>query len=806
MPRGLIAMADSFPDATRVSHDHFIPDVPSLSRRPDPSVVMVPSSSQLNFQARDFFGNASRDVDFSSARGATAGGARRGPSRLLPGSAQDNALSNLSALHQAPKPNRVQLDKGDFFVSAAAAQTTKDGSRELFADFLGARRPSHRDVEDDLGGEATSDPGVTHAAGRVISEAPPTLLPTVGTAATRSFLGNLPGGLVFSRPVPARLQQLLLGEVTLSAVLAAPFLPRLCRSMLSDRPPGQPTVPWAAEAAKYYPAVLPCAVLYTALNMTAASAVLATVSPSHLEALLWATLAEPSFYYLLFCRMAYDALRICFVANRTLQSRRLRCQSCRERPLPGADGPLHVVVVPNFREPLPLLRALLESLRCQTIPAERIIVVLAMEARDLEREHTFQVLCSEYSAMFPRGFWCTVHTLRPWEVPGTGSNVACAMRALYRRLVGGRPDWSDGRVLVADRPLGVGDPDAGAPEEHGSDFSPPDFGPERGVPENLGLSEDPWKVLVTKCDADHIFAPEYLEEIEAEFLRQLDGRRYVYSGRLLEYHCAEECHPLVQADHAHSSQSHVFSPGMDFSAPVSTLTVTLGMCAEHGFWGPADLVSEDVLQSLKASFVSGWQATRRTWSPCVTQSPCTVLGRYHQHRRWHRGSLSHVAMAWLVYLDGRMDLRSAWYLARPETLTFEGKICPTALVQLALSPQLMRLFFELAPGTRHVLVAAAAAAYSYDTLRVAAQEAVLWGIALQDVGEVRGLPPAGHARRILTQQLLQPAARLLFRTLSTWHAAVDLFLEGDPVQVPFFNPPRSGAGPLGKERSDDIGL
>src|SRR3989344_8860126 len=79
----------------------------------------------------------------------------------------------------------------------------------------------------------------------------------------------------------------------------------------------------------------------------------------------------------------------------------------------------HIVLIPTYKEPVHILERTLGSLAKQTLPTKQIIVVLAMEVREDEKERNKKVafLRKKFGKLFG-DLIVTVHTLMPGEVVG----------------------------------------------------------------------------------------------------------------------------------------------------------------------------------------------------------------------------------------------------------------------------------------------------------------------------------------------------------------------------------------------------
>jgi hypothetical protein len=91
---------------------------------------------------------------------------------------------------------------------------------------------------------------------------------------------------------------------------------------------------------------------------------------------------------------------------------------------------VHAVVVCQYKEPLDVLAATIESLAVNH-KADATILCLACEARDAMAEETYETLFAQYGSNF-RSFLMTSHVLQPSEIAGKSSNENHAVRELYK--------------------------------------------------------------------------------------------------------------------------------------------------------------------------------------------------------------------------------------------------------------------------------------------------------------------------------------------------------------------------------------
>jgi len=145
-----------------------------------------------------------------------------------------------------------------------------------------------------------------------------------------------------------------------------------------------------------------------------------------------------------------------------------------------------------WQEPLEILQMTLGSLRDQNghIHPSEIEVVLAMEFKDDTRDETFQALNKEFmcetNPVFAR-FTQTVHKLDDVgvEVAGKSSNENHAVRELYKMKT------------------------------------------DEGV--------NPERVMVTICDADSLFAPEYLAQLDLTYTHYPNPGNLIYDSPINTY-------------------------------------------------------------------------------------------------------------------------------------------------------------------------------------------------------------------------------------------------------------------------------
>ncbi|PIU03419.1 hypothetical protein COT44_03170 [Candidatus Shapirobacteria bacterium CG08_land_8_20_14_0_20_39_18] len=94
----------------------------------------------------------------------------------------------------------------------------------------------------------------------------------------------------------------------------------------------------------------------------------------------------------------------------------------------------HVVIIPQYKEPIHIIERSLAALAAQTFPTKQINVVMATESRDAEGVSKAELLKKKYGKKFAN-FFITVHVLTAKETIGKHSNENWAARFVKKELV-----------------------------------------------------------------------------------------------------------------------------------------------------------------------------------------------------------------------------------------------------------------------------------------------------------------------------------------------------------------------------------
>lgn len=336
---------------------------------------------------------------------------------------------------------------------------------------------------------------------------------------------------------------------------------------------------------------------------------------------------------------------------------------------------VHAIIVCNYKEPVEVLRATIESIAENTL-AENCMVVLACEERDSHAEATFQELRADFPEVF-RKFVMTRHQLVKGEVVGKSSNENFACREVYRM----------------------------AQEE--------------------GL--DPFNVMVTTCDADSLFDRVYFEQLEAEFCRMPDGRRFIYNAPINTYRNLPECNLMVKIFEISRCQFDCFR-GFNFRPAQSNYSLTLGFANEIGFWDPSN-TSEDFHTTIKAMAVTGkgTHVVVPVWSFILNDSVCSFYDRWVQAKR-HMWGIEEVAFTVLLYPTLRINL---WLRLFGMVATQMFSTCTPPFLY-AVFPTVRDIFWSFRPETQRVLVGLVLARVVYSWAKTMLREVFLYRCILNN--------------------------------------------------------------------------
>lgn len=255
----------------------------------------------------------------------------------------------------------------------------------------------------------------------------------------------------------------------------------------------------------------------------------------------------------------------------------------------------HIVIIPNFKEPLTILRQTLNALKNQTFPRKKISVVLAFEGREGEaaREKA-KKLKQEYKRFFAR-LLITFHPDLPNEVKGKSSNTAWAAKQAKKEIV-------DKKRFDIDY------------------------------------------ITITSEDADARFHKEYFACLTYKFLDNPNRYNLFFQPAILYYNNIWKAPALVRVFSATASVVQIsFLNRRDRLINFSTYSTSLKLIDKIGYWD-VDVIPEDYRVFFKAYFESkGKVGVEPIFLPVTAHAALSTTfwksmkNQYEQVRRWAWG-------------------------------------------------------------------------------------------------------------------------------------------------------------------------
>lgn len=282
----------------------------------------------------------------------------------------------------------------------------------------------------------------------------------------------------------------------------------------------------------------------------------------------------------------------------------------------------HVIIIPEYKEPIHILKRTLDNLARQDFPRDRMIIVLATETKDLESIATSSALKKIYKNQFGH-FLVTQHTLTTGEVTGKSSNMAWAARQTAKFLV------------------------------------------EKNIP-------IVW-TTVTSCDADALPHPKYFSALAYEFLTDENRYDHFYQGSILFYN---NIWRIPLPNRFLNTLNSIWNLAV-LSEPsrlinFSTYSLAFQTAQEVGFWA-VDVIPEDYHMFFTVYFARGGKAAvRPIFLPILVDAAesqgflNTFVNQYEQSKRWAwgvsdipyviRGAILHTEITWHERLRRVMTL------------------------------------------------------------------------------------------------------------------------------------------------------
>ncbi len=227
------------------------------------------------------------------------------------------------------------------------------------------------------------------------------------------------------------------------------------------------------------------------------------------------------------------------------------------------DAVQHIVIIPNYKEPLPVLRRTLDNLKHQYEARQRLIVVLAMEAGEADSVQKAELLKAEYAACFARLYY-TVHPRGlPGEMQCKSANESWAARWIKRKVV-----------------------------------------------DELGYNIE--HLCVTTQDADTRWHPAFFYALTCQFALDADRHLRFWQSPIRYHGNIWEINPLLRIVNAYATAmelAYLASPWWK-AMPMSSYSLSLKLLDASGYWDN-DVIADEWHMFIKAYFAREGRVTLR---------------------------------------------------------------------------------------------------------------------------------------------------------------------------------------------------
>lgn len=282
------------------------------------------------------------------------------------------------------------------------------------------------------------------------------------------------------------------------------------------------------------------------------------------------------------------------------------------KKLKGADSLYHAIIIPEYKEPIHILRRTLENFAHQDFPLARLIIVLATEDKDPMAKSTALILKKEFGSRFGH-FLITRHILHNGEVIGKSSNMSWAAK----KLVAAANDWK--------LPIG--------------------------------------QITVTSCDADALIHPKYFSYLTHEFLNDPLREYHFYQGAVMFYSNIWRI-PLPNRflNTLNSIWNLASLSQKEKLINFSTYSLALSTAKNSGYWA-VDVIPEDYHMFFQVYFHLGEKVkVKPIFLPIYVDAAeshgffPTFVNQYEQAKRWAWGVTDIPYVIREVFLHGEIKL------------------------------------------------------------------------------------------------------------------------------------------------------
>lgn len=253
----------------------------------------------------------------------------------------------------------------------------------------------------------------------------------------------------------------------------------------------------------------------------------------------------------------------------------------------------HVVIIPNYQEPLYKLESTIQSIINNDYPYKNIVLVLAFEQREQEAQQKAFV-CKQRFQKYFKDILFSFHPLLPHEAPGKASNQTYAAKMVNEYVQ--EKQWSDKSVLI------------------------------------------------TICDADSYLPHNYFSYLTSSYLNDTGRLYHFYWAPVLLYNNFWQLPLIVRMQATLSSVVRLaFLSNKENLIQISTYSTNLWLLRNIDFWD-VDIIPEDWHIYLQAFFTYGEKIRTIPLYTIVNGDAVfsgsffkTLVNRYEQEKRWAWG-------------------------------------------------------------------------------------------------------------------------------------------------------------------------
>lgn len=257
---------------------------------------------------------------------------------------------------------------------------------------------------------------------------------------------------------------------------------------------------------------------------------------------------------------------------------------------------INLVIIPTYKEPLHILERTLNSLLAQSFPKKQIIVIIAMEKKEDEKERKEKI--KQIKRKFGKTFKAlhfTTHQLTKGEVAGKSSNERYAALWFKHKYIKTK------KVNIKD-------------------------------------------VIVTSCDADHKYHPNHFSQLTYLFLKSKQRYNLFWQPAILFYNNIWEIPPLTRVTNTLGSIWNLAQISRkDKLINQQNYSLSLKLLDDAGYWDP-DKIPEDWGIFFKAFFKkNGNVEVEPIYTPIYVDAAQakgfwkTLKNQYEQYKRWAWG-------------------------------------------------------------------------------------------------------------------------------------------------------------------------